>query len=95
MNFRREPPFRKDPSWLTWRNVFIALDSALRVYDRFVPRWVRKRGVEQAARWMVERMEGEGGLGAIYPAMANSVLALRCLGYADDHPLVQKAFQGN
>jgi squalene-hopene/tetraprenyl-beta-curcumene cyclase len=93
VNFRREPPFRKDPRWLTWRNVFIMLDSALRVYDRFVPSWLRKRGVEQAARWMVTRMEGEGGLGAIYPAMANSVLALRCLGYADNHPLFQKAFQ--
>src|SRR5438445_7727872 len=93
VNFRREPPFRKDPRWLTWRNVFIMLDSALRVYDRLVPSWLRKKGVEQAARWMVTRMEGEGGLGAIYPAMANSVLALRCLGYADNHPLLQKAFQ--
>ena len=93
VNFRREPPFRKDPSWLAWHNVFITLDGALRVYDRLVPRWFRNKGVEQAARWMVERMEGEGGLGAIYPAMANSVLALHCLGYADTHPLVQKAFK--
>ena len=93
VDFRREPPFRKDDRWLTWRNVFIALDSGLRVYDRLVPHWVRKMGVEQAARWMVPRMQGDGGLGAIYPAMANSVLALRCLGFSDDHQLVQKAFR--
>ncbi len=40
---------------------------------------------------MVERMQGEGGLGGIYPAMANSVVALICLGYPLDHPMVRKA----
>ena len=30
-----------------------------------------------------------GGLGGIFPAMANSILALRLLGYPDDHPLVR------
>jgi squalene-hopene/tetraprenyl-beta-curcumene cyclase len=94
VNFRRVPPFRKDRSWMTWRNLFISLDGILRLYDRFVPAWLRKKGVDQATKWMLSRMEGQGGLGAIYPAMANSVLALRCLGYPDDHPLMQKAFQG-
>jgi squalene-hopene/tetraprenyl-beta-curcumene cyclase len=93
VNFRRVPPFRKDRHWGTWRNLFISLDAILRLYDRCVPAWLRKKGVEQAAQWMLSRMEGEGGLGAIYPAIANSVLALRCLGYSDDHPLMQKAFQ--
>jgi squalene-hopene/tetraprenyl-beta-curcumene cyclase len=92
VNFRRQPPLRKDRRWLTWRNVFITLDGLLRVYDQLVPRWVRNKGVEQASRWVLQRIRGEGGLGAIYPAMANSVLALRCLGYPDDHPLLQKAF---
>jgi squalene-hopene/tetraprenyl-beta-curcumene cyclase len=40
---------------------------------------------------MLERMQGEGGLGGIYPAMANSVVALTCLGYPVDHPMVRKA----
>ena len=93
VNFRREPPFRRDPRWFTWRNVFITLDGGLRLYDRLVPRWLRKKSVERAAQWMLARMEGEGGLGAIYPAMANSVVALRCLGYAVDHPRVRKAWR--
>jgi squalene-hopene/tetraprenyl-beta-curcumene cyclase len=42
---------------------------------------------------MLEHMKGDGGLGAIYPAMANSVVALRCLGYAVDHPTLQKALK--
>jgi squalene-hopene/tetraprenyl-beta-curcumene cyclase len=93
IKFRNEPPFRKDRRWLTWRNVFITLDGILRLYDRIVPGWVRQKGVNAAARWMLSRMDGSGGLGAIYPAMANSVLALRCLGYPDDHPQMQKAFR--
>ena len=41
---------------------------------------------------MIERMgEGSQGLGAIFPAMLNAMMALRVLGYQDDHPLVKKA----
>jgi len=93
VNFRQVPPFRKDPHWFTWRNLFIAFDVGLKLYDRSVPRWLRKKAVARAAEWMLERMEGEGGLGAIYPAMANSVVALRCLGYAVDHPRLREALR--
>ena len=91
MDFRHAPPFLKDRRWFTWRNFFITLDGILRVYERVVPEGLRKKAVASAAKWMVERMGGEGGLGAIYPAMANSVVALRCLGYGVDHSLVRKA----
>ena len=41
---------------------------------------------------MVERMgEGSEGLGAIFPAMLNAMMALRALGYPENHPLVKKA----
>jgi squalene-hopene/tetraprenyl-beta-curcumene cyclase len=42
---------------------------------------------------MLERFEESGGLGAILPAMMNSVLALRCLGYADNHPAVREGIR--
>jgi squalene-hopene/tetraprenyl-beta-curcumene cyclase len=42
---------------------------------------------------MLARLNGSGGLGAIYPAMANSILALRSLGYGVDHPLITKALR--
>lgn len=91
VDFRRQPPFRRDPQWVTWRNFFITLDGALRVYEWVVPQGLRRKSLEQAAKWMLARIEGEGGLGAIYPAMANSVIALRCLGYGIDHPVLRKA----
>jgi squalene-hopene/tetraprenyl-beta-curcumene cyclase len=81
----------KDPGWFTWRNFFITVDRVLKFYERHRIDWIRRAAVERAHRWMVEHMRGSGGLGAIYPAMANSVIALRCLGYPVDHPLVEKA----
>src|SRR5207248_10884678 len=41
-----------------------------------------------AEAWMIERFKESGGLSAILPAMMNSVIALKCLGYPEDHPLV-------
>ena len=53
--------------------------------------WLREKALQKAAIWMLEHLKGSGGLGAIYPAMANSIVALRCLGYQVDDPLVRKA----
>ena len=38
-------------------------------------------------------MQGEGGIGAIFPAMANAVMALKILGYPDDHPDVVRGIK--
>ncbi len=88
-----DPRFTPDPAAFTWRNFFLLADRLLRVYDAFPLRPLRRRAVEAAHRWMVERMQGSGGLGAIFPAMANSLLALRCLGYGPEHPQVVKAIR--
>ena len=40
---------------------------------------------------MLERFEMSDGLGAIYPAMLNAIIALRCLGYSLDDPQVIRA----
>ena len=87
LRFPRVPePF----SWrkLFWKNVFIAVDDGLKIWERFTTRPLRKRAVEAARVWLEERLAVPGGLGGIYPAMANSILAMRLLGYPDDHPLV-------
>ena len=46
----------------------------------------RRAPSRNAATWATERLNGEDGLGAIYPAMANSVMMYDVLGYAPDHP---------
>ncbi|MGH7361202.1 MAG: squalene--hopene cyclase, partial [Candidatus Methylomirabilales bacterium] len=45
----------------------------------------------RAEAWLLPRLKAPGGLGGIYPAMANAVLALRCLGYPDGHPLLEQS----
>ena len=84
-------PRLPDPfTWrsLFWKNFFIAVDDGLKIWERFSPRPLHKRAVEAARLWLEERLALPGGLGGIYPAMANSILAMRLLGYPDDHPLV-------
>ena len=83
---RRPVPF----GWraLFWKSFFIGVDDGLKVWERFSPRPLRKRAVAAACQWLEERLAVPGGLGGIFPAMVNSVLAMRLLGYADDHPLV-------
>ena len=73
---------------LFWKSFFIGVDDGLKIWERFSPRPLHKRAVEAARLWLEERLASPGGLGGIYPAMANSILAMRLLGYADDHPLV-------
>src|SRR5262249_49907464 len=68
-------------------------DQALKIYDRIVPVALRERAAIKASDWMIQHMRGEGGLGAIYPAMANSTMALTCIGYGTDHPEVTRALR--
>src|SRR5213083_2002092 len=86
----RFPRMPKPFSWrgLLWKSFFIAVDDALKIWERFSPRPFRRRALEAARLWLEERLAASGGLGGIYPAMANSILAMRLLGYPDDHPLV-------
>jgi squalene-hopene/tetraprenyl-beta-curcumene cyclase len=85
--------FPRDPQTFTWRNFFLVVDRILRLHDRFVTRPFRRRAIRAAERWMLERMQGEGGLGGIFPAMMNSVIALTSLGYPTDHPVIRKALR--
>jgi squalene-hopene/tetraprenyl-beta-curcumene cyclase len=69
-----------------WTLGFAALDVFLKRFRPFWPRFLRRRAIERCAEWVGERLNGEDGLGAIYPAMANSVMMYDALGYAPEHP---------
>jgi squalene-hopene/tetraprenyl-beta-curcumene cyclase len=93
IHYRDVPPFNKEQRWFTPHNFFVQLDRILKLYDQMPLSWLREKALDEAATWMLEHLKGSGGLGAIYPAMANSIVALRCLGYEVDDPLVQKALR--
>lgn len=65
---------------------FIEVDRLLRMAEPFVPSRVRSRALDSAMTFIRERLNGEDGLGAIFPAMVNAVMAFAALGYRPDHP---------
>ena len=74
-----------------WRSCFKFLDRAMGLYNRLEVRWIRRRALQKAEAWMLERNKPAGGLGAIYPPMLNTIMALRALGYAKNSPEFSKA----
>ncbi len=78
--------FAYEPGKLSWRNVFYAVDRLLKWWERRGPRSLRKKALDRAGKWMLEHSRYSGGLGAIYPPMMYSIMALDLLGYAPDHP---------
>ena len=83
-----------DPERITWRNFFLWLDRVHKFAEWFAQHNIhpfRKRALRKAEQWMLERFEGSDGLAAIFPGMLNSLVALKALGYPDDHPQVVRA----
>jgi squalene-hopene/tetraprenyl-beta-curcumene cyclase len=70
---------------------FLGLDKLGRFADAFIPEKIRNSAIEKARLWFVERLNGEDGLGGIFPAMVNAYEALLLLGYEKDHPDVVTA----
>jgi squalene-hopene/tetraprenyl-beta-curcumene cyclase len=71
----------------SWFLFFRAVDSLLRVLEPRFPKAMRQRAIDRALAFVTERLNGEDGLGAIFPAMANSVMMLDVLGLPAYDPL--------
>jgi squalene-hopene/tetraprenyl-beta-curcumene cyclase len=76
---------------VSWRNFFLLLDRLVHFFERVHIRPLRSQALKVAEKWMLERLEMSDGLGAIYPGIMNSIIALRCLGYSLDDPQVIRA----
>jgi squalene-hopene/tetraprenyl-beta-curcumene cyclase len=70
----------------TWFWFFRAVDNILRVAEPYFSKRTRARAIDRAVAWVTERLNGEDGLGAVFPSMANSVMMFDTLGYPIDHP---------
>jgi squalene-hopene/tetraprenyl-beta-curcumene cyclase len=74
------------------KQFFILIDRCLKLVERNGILPLRKVALNVAEEWMLERIgDGCSGLAAIFPAMLNSLIALRCIGYLSTHPIYQKA----
>jgi len=70
----------------SWFLLFRGIDAVLRAAVPLLPKGLRRRAIDRAVAFTRERLNGEDGLGAIYPAMANSVMMFDVLGYPKNHP---------
>jgi len=69
-----------------WFTSFDIIDRVLRLADPLFPKATRKRAIARAEAFVIERLNGVDGLGAIFPAMVNSVMMYDVLGYPESHP---------
>jgi squalene-hopene/tetraprenyl-beta-curcumene cyclase len=87
-----EPPERMGPApkapqqKASWFWFFHGVDNVLRATEPYFPKRTRQRAIDRAVAWVGERLNGADGLGAIFPAMANSVMMFDVLGFPEDHP---------
>ncbi len=80
------PPRRAPHQNAGWFAFFQAVDVVLRAAEPWFPAGARQRAIARAVTFVTERLNGEDGLGAIFPAMANSVMMFAVLGYPEGHP---------
>ncbi len=76
-----------------WGAMFRGLDAALKLVDKLPVRPSRDVAIKRCEEWILKRLDDSHGLGAIFPPIVNTIYALRCLGYALDHPTVQRQVQ--
>lgn len=69
------------------QRAFLGLDRVVRKVDPLMPSALRKRAIRFAEDWCAQRMNGEDGLGGIFPPMVYSYEMMMVLGYPKDHPM--------
>jgi len=76
---------------------FMLAERVISKAEPFIPKFIRRYALRRAEKWTIERLNGECGIGAIFPAMVIAHEALALLGYDYDHPSrvqCRKALQG-
>lgn len=88
IGFGRRWELGESPFERRWRSFFYAVDEGLKGLERLGVTPLRERALDAAERWIRERQADTDGLGAIFPAILNTVMALVTRGYSPEHPAV-------
>jgi squalene-hopene/tetraprenyl-beta-curcumene cyclase len=76
-----------------WTDIFIVLDDLFKLGETLNLIPFREEGLKAAEKWILERQESSGDWGGIIPAMLNSLLALKCLNYDVNDPMVKRGLE--
>jgi squalene-hopene/tetraprenyl-beta-curcumene cyclase len=80
------PRYQTNPTGSLIGEGLLLFDSVARLVDPILPRPLQRVAIDKAMAFILERLNGEDGLGGIFPAMANTLIAMDALGYPRDHP---------
>ncbi len=92
-DYLHRPLTEFDKQLLSWKNLFLAIDKGLKIWEKTKLTPLRRSALQRIERWILHRTDpgSSDGLGAIFPPMVYIIIALRCLGYEMDHPRVKEA----
>lgn len=77
-----------------WETLFYAADIILRHLEKLPWKPTRAQAIKRAEQWVLEHQEADGSWGGIQPPWVYSLMALHCLGYPLDHPVMARGLQG-
>ena len=66
--------------------VFLQADKVLKLWERRGLKDIRAKAIRESEKWMLDHLRFSEGVGAIYPSMMYSIMAMDALGYERDHP---------
>ncbi len=92
-DYLHRPLTEFDKQLLSWKNLFLALDRGIKIWEKTNLKPLRRSALQRIERWILHRSEPSfsDGLGAIFPPMVYIIIALRCLGYEMAHPHIKEA----
>ena len=91
------PPLRspgRQDSWRAraWEIFFRGADRVLKQYRKLPWQPLRRAAMGRVRQWMLKRFEGSDGLGAIFPPIVWSAIALDSLQLPEDGPAIDACF---
>lgn len=87
---KANPRMRYDRNPITWHNFFLVWDRLIKVMERWHIYPLRRWALWKSHQWLRDRIKHSEGLGTIFPAMVNSIVALKALGYSNDDPIIRR-----
>ncbi len=90
-DLRRSPPPTGGSEG--WARFFRGVDAVVKACDAIGIRPLRSRAVHACRRWMLDRFQESDGLGAIFPPIIWSIVALRAMGCDDESPEVAECWK--
>lgn len=90
---KRNYSINKAKGELRWKNLFIYLDSLIKIIGKNSIKPLRSIAIKKAEKWILDHQDYTGDWGGIIPAMMNSIMALKSMGYHDDNPIIKKGLE--